>query len=99
MPLPFLVVSSYRRWSSVQGESDICTRLDDKLEKTREENPYHVRGIRKIMITITTVAMHQYGSGGRRPCFPTLRVFAFISVRPFRYAALKAYNRECGRND
>ena len=26
MPLPFLVLSSHLRWSSVQGDRDICTR-------------------------------------------------------------------------
>jgi hypothetical protein len=47
------------------------------------------------MIEITKVAMHQYGSGCRRPWF----LFALPRLGPFRYAALEAYNRECGRND
>jgi len=48
------------------------------------------------MIAITKVAVHQYGGGSRRSWF--LRLLAPRLV-PFRYAALEAYKRECGRND
>jgi hypothetical protein len=50
------------------------------------------------MIAITKAAMHQNGRGSRRSpwfLFALLRLGPF----PFRYAALEAYNRECGRND
>ena len=76
---------------------------ETKDSKTRRTNPYHIRGIRKIMIAVTTAAMCQYGSygsygsgsGSRRSWF----LFALLRLGPSRYAALEAYNRERGRND
>lgn len=63
--------------------------------KDKGSNPYHIRGIRKIMIAVTEGAMHQYGNGGRRSWF----LFALPGLVPSRHAALEAYNRECGCND